>query len=299
MLLYAPAYYTRFSCIASACRHSCCVGWEIDIDPDTLSRYKAMTNGYGAVIAQSLEESGTPHFRLGPGERCPHLDGQGLCRIISSLGEEALCDICREHPRFYHTTSRGMEVGLGMSCEEACRIILESDDFDDFLPVGEAEGTPEKAEFDPLPYRSYLFSILKSQDFSYPDRIRFAAESFGISPDIHPDAAWQDVLARLEYLNEEHKTLFSVYSSDLSTPEALEPTLTRALSYFIFRHLSPAATPNEMLASLGFAMFCERLLCSILKSRSELGIHDAARILSEEIEYSEDNTEALVEMFFE
>ena len=35
MKLYAPGYYKRFACIASKCRHSCCVGWEIDIDPET------------------------------------------------------------------------------------------------------------------------------------------------------------------------------------------------------------------------------------------------------------------------
>ena len=27
-----------------------------------------------------------------------------LCRIILNLGEDALCDICREHPRFYNFT---------------------------------------------------------------------------------------------------------------------------------------------------------------------------------------------------
>ena len=32
MKYIAPAYYRDFKCIASACRHSCCVGWEIDVD---------------------------------------------------------------------------------------------------------------------------------------------------------------------------------------------------------------------------------------------------------------------------
>ena len=33
-----PDYYADFACVAGACRHTCCVGWEIDIDPDSLRR---------------------------------------------------------------------------------------------------------------------------------------------------------------------------------------------------------------------------------------------------------------------
>ena len=31
MLVY-PDYYPEFRCSASACKHNCCIGWEIDID---------------------------------------------------------------------------------------------------------------------------------------------------------------------------------------------------------------------------------------------------------------------------
>ena len=33
MKIIAPNYYPAFRCIADKCRHSCCIGWEIDIDP--------------------------------------------------------------------------------------------------------------------------------------------------------------------------------------------------------------------------------------------------------------------------
>ena len=32
MQIIVPDYYKEFSCIADHCRHSCCIGWEIDID---------------------------------------------------------------------------------------------------------------------------------------------------------------------------------------------------------------------------------------------------------------------------
>ena len=41
MKVIMPSYYPNFACIAGACRHSCCVGWEIDIDEDRLTEYRA------------------------------------------------------------------------------------------------------------------------------------------------------------------------------------------------------------------------------------------------------------------
>ena len=94
-----------------------------------------MQGSIGEKIKASVSYDGAPHFRLTEAERCPHLLNSGLCGIICELSEKALCDICREHPRFYNFTNRGKEVGLGMSCEEACRLILSRDDFDEFIEI--------------------------------------------------------------------------------------------------------------------------------------------------------------------
>ena len=69
--LRAPAYYPRFSCIADKCRHSCCIGWEIDIDSDTLQTYAGMADGYGKTIRASIDPSETPHFQLWIVQRGP------------------------------------------------------------------------------------------------------------------------------------------------------------------------------------------------------------------------------------
>ena len=45
MKLYAPRYYLQFKCIADACRHSCCVGWEIDVDGETMKKYSLLKDG--------------------------------------------------------------------------------------------------------------------------------------------------------------------------------------------------------------------------------------------------------------
>ena len=124
MNLYVPEYYPEFRCIASRCGHTCCAGWEIDIDGESLARYERLPGDFGERLRRSLSREGTPHFILGPGERCPLLNGDNLCDLILHEGEDALCQICRDHPRFRNYFSGRVEMGLGLVCEEAGRLIL-------------------------------------------------------------------------------------------------------------------------------------------------------------------------------
>ena len=93
MKLFAPKYYRNFVCIADKCTHSCCVGWEIDVDENTLDKYATITHPYGDVIRSNIDNTDYPHFKLLENDRCPHLDDCGLCKIIKNLGEDFLCDI--------------------------------------------------------------------------------------------------------------------------------------------------------------------------------------------------------------
>ncbi len=292
MKLYAPKYYTRFTCIADRCRHSCCIGWEIDVDGDTMQKYAALTAPYAQTIRDSIDTEDTPHFRLSTDERCPHLNAQGLCRIILSCGEDYLCDICREHPRFYNDTPYGREVGLGMACEEACRLILSSDDYADMIEVGNAVGEPDGAG-DTTRYREALYTLLADENVPYPDRLQNIYATAAVSPSLMTDEAWRELLASLEYLDDAHKALFAGYTSDATTPKGAEKTLERALVYFIYRHCTEAWDEYEYRVSLGLCLFCERLLASMLQNELQTDAVELARILSEEIEYSEDNTAAI------
>lgn len=302
MKIFSPEYYKNFVCIADKCRHSCCIGWEIDVDRDTAKKYASLNEGYGLEIQKSITKRGVPHFKLKKDDRCPHLNEKGLCKIILNLGEGYLCHICREHPRFYNYTVLGKEVGLGISCEEACRIILSSDNYGNFVEIGEIcedEEAIEALEFDATEHRKVIFDILKDRSISYSKRLQKISDFYGVSPTNIPDDAWISTLDSLEYLDESHKELFSCYSSKIADSEHLESYLERALAYFIFRHTSSAEDESEFRASLGFSLYCERLLSSLCKSTQSFEeICDMARIISEELEYSEDNTEAIKTEFY-
>lgn len=294
MKLYAPAYYKQFKCIADQCEHNCCIGWEIDIDKHTLDKYKKLKSGYGAVIRSSISMEDTPHFKLGDCDRCPHLDERGLCQIIINEGEAYLCDICRQHPRFYNYTGVA-EVGLGMSCREAARIILSSPDYAVLTHVGDVDAEADGLDFDGRIPRGHVYALLQDTACSYTERLDKIYHRYSIDPG--EDERYLDILDSLEYLDPHHRALFATYSSSRRPKEA-DTYLERFLAYFVYRHCTEAVNDDDFCARLAFCLFCERLLASLICSenaQSAQEIATLASIISEEIEYSEDNTFALIE----
>lgn len=127
MRFIKPDFYDNFECKAQNCKHSCCVGWEIDVDEESLIYYNSIEDEIGNELRENISDVPSPHFVLGAEERCPFLEKSGLCRLILTLGEDSLCDICREHPRFYNEFSDRTEAGLGLCCEEAARLLLSGE----------------------------------------------------------------------------------------------------------------------------------------------------------------------------
>ena len=291
MKLYAPKYYKKFKCIADKCEHSCCIGWEIDIDGKTLDKYKALKNGYGDVINKSISAKDTPHFILSDHDKCPHLDERGLCKIILNLGEDYLCDICREHPRFYNYTTVA-EVGIGLSCQEAARTVLTSPDYAVLEHIGDLDAIEENVDFDGRLMRSEVYKILQDNAFSYTDMLNNIHNKYAIH--IFSDNRYSEALDSLEYLNIEHKKLFMNYSSKRKAFDCeTEEYLKRFLAYLIYRHCTEAFDEADFCERLAFCLFCERLLASLIDSENAKGLEEISRlssIVSEEIEYSEDNT---------
>ena len=293
MKLYAPKYYKNFRCIADKCEHSCCVGWEIDIDDSTLKKYESLEGGYGAVIRDSISADGTPHFKLCEGDRCPHLDERGLCKIIMSAGEDHLCDICREHPRFYNYTSVA-EMGLGMSCREAARVILCSPDYADLIEIGDVCAEADFIDFDGRAERKEVYAILQDTSCDYIARLEKIYREYAI--DVGEDAVWLAAIGSLEYLYGDHRNLFMNYSS-ARRPEGKDEYLERFFAYLVYRHCTEAFDMYDFCSRLTFCLFCERLLASLIfteKAETPSEIAVLASIISEEIEYSEDNTFALM-----
>ena len=182
MKLIVPDYYPRFRCIAGACKHSCCIGWEIDIDNETLEKYRTVDGELGKRLQANIDWTcDTPHYILGENDRCPFLNSQNLCDLIIKLGEDALCNICDDHPRFRNEFSDRTEMGLGLSCEAAAKLILTAKHPVQFV-IMEDDGEDTEADVD----EAYLYSmrrnaiaIAQDRSFSVAERMENLSEFFG------------------------------------------------------------------------------------------------------------------------
>lgn len=143
MKYHKPSFFDQFKCIGSACTDTCCAGWEIEVDETTAQGYLAEKGAFGDRLRREIgSEPGEYFFKL-KNNRCPFLNKENLCDIFINLGEDRLCDICREHPRFYNWFGDYTEVGLGLCCEEAERLL-----FSDSKPLTFVEEVTQDEEQD-------------------------------------------------------------------------------------------------------------------------------------------------------
>lgn len=156
---FEPIYYSTFKCIANRCRDNCCIGWEIDIDDNTLEKYNSVNGSFGQKLKNGINNCGnTPCFKLDKNERCVFLNSNNLCDIIINLGEESLCQICTNHPRYVNEYLNITEYGLGIACEEVCRIVLSQQN-PIHLVNSENKKKITQNPFKDNYYMAYLFEI--------------------------------------------------------------------------------------------------------------------------------------------
>ena len=307
MKLIVPDYYPRFRCIAGDCKHSCCIGWEIDIDEDTLEQYNAVDGDLGRRLQTHIDRSAEPaHFILGEHERCPFLNQDNLCDIIIGLGEEALCGICDAHPRFRNEFSDCTEMGLGLCCEAAAALILTTEAPMQLL-ILEDDGediAPEEDEEYLYAMRRNALAIAQDREFTVEERMEHLSDFFDFPlPEANPQH-WAEVYLGLERLDEGWTAALESLQSDF-TPQDFpqwELAFEQLLVYFLFRHLPSALYDGDLNSKLAFAILSTNLIRWLCAAKENVTFDDLlefVRMYSSEIEYSDENPEVLFDLFRE
>ena len=289
-----PDYYPQFQCIAGSCRHNCCVGWEIDIDFSSMRKYMRMKGPMGDRLRKNIESSGLGgHFVLDDQERCPLLNKNGLCDLILGKGEKALCQICQDHPRYRLRLTGREEIGVGLCCEAACRLILDRKE-----PVrlvlednGRSKTQLKKSEKEGLERRERLLCIAQDRNISVYERMDriLDAEEEGF-PDI-PFREWVDALLRLERLDDAWTQWLKKRRNGPIIAAVDDIRQEQLLVYFLYRHY----LRSQREYARGVTAFCvlSTRLIVLLCDRPE-DVYETARLYSAEIEYSDENLDALL-----
>ena len=150
-----PHYYEKFFCTADQCPDTCCAGWQIVIDENSLEKYSKVSGDFGIRLLNSID------WREGIFEqydkRCSFLNSENLCDIYKELGAEALCDTCRLYPRHIEEFENLREFSLSLSCPVAAKMILECQEPVKFL---EEQDEQEECEDDFEDFDFLLFDCL-------------------------------------------------------------------------------------------------------------------------------------------
>ena len=297
MKYYEPADYRRFACLKGACKNTCCAGWEIDIDPDTAELYRSLPGSLGERARGGMKRDGDVFsFRLNSQGRCPMLDPDGLCALIRELGEQALCDICTDHPRYRNWFSDRMEIGLGLCCEAAARqavfrrrpvrLLLTDDDG--------AEESLREADKSLLSLREDCLSVFWRNDLSWAQKERRFLSRLKVRPPF-VCCGEEAFLRGLERLDPKWDERLSLLRRPLP-PRPVSSRRCLALSqlavYFLYRHLPDAVFDGLTVPRALFALWAVRLIGRMTVSPSLPALADTARMFSAEIEYSDENLAA-------
>ncbi len=245
-----PDYYPQFHCLADRSRPNCCIGWEIDIDPDTYALYRTVDGDFGKRLHDGIVHGEQPFFRLCEGERCAFLNEQGLCDIILTLGEDALCDICTDHPRFRTYLGDDLRLGLGLCCEAACRLILDS------------------------PVR-----------FIDADTGDAVAVDTAVPPfsDARTPAEWAVLYRSLERMDPAWESYLDTLSACPSFAEERDTLWERLTAYFVFRHAHPrfAAHAAAVILTLAQGAGADELyeICRLYSAEIEYSAENIQAII--------------------
>lgn len=288
------------------------MGWEINIDEASQAEYRKVAGAFGDKLRQNIEDG---HFKLLPHDRCPFLDKENLCEIYAHLGEGALCDICREHPRFVKVYGDIMERGLGLCCEEAARLLLEGKGPLSFTceesnePEDKLDEDDKEIRDEVMFAREQIFTTLADSSLPFEERLY---RTFGYT-DEKPFAHFESAGALVEFLAQLESygpdwdaALARIKAKDSSTLVDQgffsETESVRLLAYLVYRHYAKCLFEGREQGKLMFALFFWNLARFFTRELAGDAATDtqsikigAIKILSKQLEYAEEIME-LVEI---
>lgn len=321
MLFRRPCYYDDFTCKAQSCSDNCCIGWEICIDEETAEKYRHHGGDFGKRLSENISFCQEPSFIL-KGERCPFLNENNLCDIIINMGDSSLCQICRDHPRYFEWYGNTKEGGIGLSCEEGARLILTENCYADYFE-SETDEEPDEDYNDELfqflfSLREKIYDILNDSSFSIEGRlceIACLAENAerifnGITPkselaSFSFNGELKKALPLLEKTEPIDKSWQKEFFRLLENADALDLTpdktqaeyLERLFAYFVWRYFLKSLFDGEISKKISFALFSVTVIFALYKNSEEQSFDSllkSAVLYSKQMEYSQEN----LDLFF-
>lgn len=266
MKIVKPSFYKDFKCIAGACPDSCCQGWEVDADEESLEFYKTLDSSL--EIKQRIDkvldkdEFDNTIFTLAPKKRCPFLNNENLCDMHIAIGGEHTPYTCRTFPRFIYDFGGTREIGVSFSCPVASDMMYNLDKFE-FEEEINSE-LPSLNDIDAELYyklfiaRKEAYSILQSRDLHIKDRLSKLID-FGMDLQNEIDEyveggeeiSLKDIFVNPELINPEwSQKVNNMTICDIENTVANE----NIAMYFIYKYFLQAVYDKDILSKIKMAV---------------------------------------------
>lgn len=266
MKLVTPSFYKDFECIAGDCPDSCCQGWEVDADKDSLAYYKTIGGEIRERIDSVLDkdEFNNTIFRLTKNKRCPFLNDENLCDMHIAIGGEHTPYTCRTFPRFINDFGGTREMGISFSCPVASDMMWELKDPFDF--TSELNDVPPSLNdidaelyFFLLNSRKKAYSIVQNQDKPLNERLKELLY-FGLEIQNEIDSYDEgesgidffEIFKNPEVINEEW--VLKVNSANKEGLVLNTKSNENIAMYFLFRYFLNAVYDYDVLSKIKMAV---------------------------------------------
>lgn len=170
-----PDYYHKFSCVANQCEATCCAGWQIVVDEESLKKYAKVNNEFADRIRKGVDfEEGV--FFQQEKKRCAFLNDKNLCDMYTALGEESLCETCTRYPRHIEEFENVREHTLSVSCPVVAKMLLETKEPVQFVETEKESEEEVFDDFDPVLYevlaeaREEMLKVLQDRSLTIETR---------------------------------------------------------------------------------------------------------------------------------
>ena len=309
MHITQPDYYSDFSCIAGDCPDTCCVGWQVIIDPKHLEYYSSLDGELGETIRKGITVSdGEASFSLCNG-RCAMLREDKLCKIQYALGEEALSKVCGFYPRFVTELGLTREQGLSVSCPEVARLLLTRTDPITYITTQTDEPLRYFHDIEPEVMLSVRQRKQKALEL-IRDRSKSLDTRLLSILDISRDGECPIPVARKGEMEAFYSHLYRLYSSlEQLRPEWGEllnrckdakPILNpsddicweQLMSYYLFKYSLRSAMDDDFEIKLRRSVL-NILLLRDIRRKENIDIIYLVQLFAKETEHNEDNLDAI------
>lgn len=302
MKIVTPSFYKDFECIAGACPDSCCQGWEVDADKDSLEYYKTLSGDIRQRIDSVLDkdEFGNTIFRLTDRKRCPFLNDSNLCDMHIAIGGEHTPFTCRTFPRFINDFGSTREMGISFSCPVASDMMWNLEGEFDFETTINSD-PPSLNDIDAELYfyliksRTKAYQIVKNKELPLNKRmvqlLEYAQELQNDIDSYEEGSAvldFKDVFNNPEVINNEWVDKVKNGSFDKSAINS--KSCENIAVYFLFRYFMQAVYDRDVLSKVKTAVV--GVLIPAFFGNDSWTIH----LWSKETEHSDVNMERYVDI---